>query len=40
MLRSLGDLEFEDEDNFIGQGGYSKVSKVTSKKDGNFYALK
>jgi hypothetical protein len=40
MLEKLDDVEVIDPTKILGEGSYSAVYKVRSKKDNNVYALK
>ena len=40
MFRSLDDIEILDNTKILGEGAFSEVFRVRSKKDGKMYALK
>lgn len=40
MLNNLQDLDFIERNKILGEGAYSEVIKVKTKKENEFYALK
>lgn len=40
MLKSLDDVEFYEENNFLGEGAYSQVERVFHKEIQHDFALK
>ncbi len=40
MLNDLQDLDFIERNKILGEGAYSEVIKVKTKKENEFYALK
>jgi len=40
MLKSIDDVEVIDSNKILGEGAFSEVVKVRSRRDGKMYALK
>ena len=40
MLKSIEDIEIIDKDKILGEGAFSEVLKVRSRRDNKLYALK
>ena len=39
-MNSINDIEIINKDKFLGEGAFSEVIKVKSKRDSKIYALK